>query len=116
MAEEQSTVEGQTPPAATPPAQPPAQQSTQQSAGNGPSNQDGPIQRLETAIAAMPEQIANALREAAPKQPQKQTPPPAKQQPSSAQQGSGSQSSGTPATQQAVPGKKKSFSEWWFGG
>lgn len=120
MAEEQTTVDGQqTPPPQTPP-QTQSQPSNPPSTGGGPSNQDGPLQRLETAMAAMPEQIANAVREAFPKPPaQRQTPPPAKP---SGQQPSGSQSSAPPETAKDAPGNKgtasrqERFHKWWFEG
>lgn len=120
MAEEQPTVDGQqTPPPQTQP-QTQSQQSNPPSAGSGPSSQDGPLQRLETAMAAMPEQIANAVREAFPKQPQqRQTPPPAKQ---TGTQGSGGQSSAPQETAKDAPGNKgtasrqERFHKWWFEG
>lgn len=77
-------------PQTPPPAQPPAP------ASNGPQNGAQDLSGLTQQIAALPEQIVSAIREAV------QPPKPADTPPAQ-----------PPADQ---PGKKKSFGDWWFNG
>jgi len=110
--------------------QTPAPQSTQQSTQpqtqqSQPSSQihqsadNGPIDRLMSALEALPERVAAAVREQSPQHPQR-TQRQSSQQ-SNAQSNTGQQSSGNQATQQAAsteqqrPGKR-SFADWWFNG
>lgn len=83
----------QTPPQ-TPPAQPhPNDDSTRQGGSDG-------LKALQTEMAALPERIVSAIREATqpPKQPETPAAPQTPKEPAQTQ----------------TPGKK-SFAEWWFG-
>lgn len=92
-----------TPPAAPAAPQQPAQQPPAQSPApqqNGPQNGGTDLSGLTQQIAALPEQIVSAIREAV-------QPPKAPEQPAATPPANGGGHS--------EPGKPKSFAEWWFG-
>lgn len=89
----------------TPPANPPAQPPTQPA--NPPAQPAQPdLSGLMTALAALPETIAKSVKEAVgtPAKPVKQETP--TEQPKQEEK---------KIAAPAEPGKKKSFSDWWFG-
>lgn len=94
------------PPQSTVPSQP-------QSGSSAGQNSDGPLSRLEAALAALPERVAAAVREANPQHPPRRQSPP-----SNASSNSGTQSSGQTQTgQQNSPSeapKRRTFADWWF--
>lgn len=94
-----------------PVAQPPAQTTPPPVSVPAPQTPQF-FQTLGQSLEALPERVANAVREAAISLPQ----PPATQQPNTPQQPSTSPAT-TPATSQTPvqPPKRKSVADWWFG-
>lgn len=95
------------PPQPQSPPQNPSPQQTSQAATDATKNllDARSLQELRTEIQALPERIVNGIREA--------TQPP--RQPTNS--GAGSGNGGTPTGGEgnnATPGKRKSFADWWF--
>lgn len=103
---QESTQQPTQPPQTQQPTQQPVQQPTQTTQRPGPT----PGEQLMTQLQALPEQIANAVKEAVGQA--KTTPEPQKP---STEDTSKSEGTATASTKTTTPGKK-TFSEWWFGG